>query len=105
MVYFTADLHMGHEAIIRMQNRPFHNVHEMNEALIANINEQVTNEDRLYILGDIAYRIETDEAENLIRRINGKKYLILGNHDVTLSVSELGQGSQRRDNAAWTYTF
>lgn len=83
MVWFTADLHLGHDAIIKMQHRPFHSVYEMNEALIANINEHVKKNDKLYILGDICYRIEKEDAENLIRRINGEKYLVLGNHDVT----------------------
>lgn len=78
MVWFTADLHLGHEAIIKMQHRPFHNVYEMNESLIANINENVGENDKLYILGDICYRIEKEDAESLIRRVNEKKFVIRG---------------------------
>ena len=33
MIYFTSDLHLGHEAVIRMQNRPFVNADEMNRVL------------------------------------------------------------------------
>ena len=29
MVFFTADMHFGHRAIINMQNRPFESVEEM----------------------------------------------------------------------------
>ena len=38
MIYFTADLHLGHNAIIGMQDRPFETVEQMNKALIDNYN-------------------------------------------------------------------
>jgi calcineurin-like phosphoesterase family protein len=81
MVYFTSDLHLGHESVIRMQNRPFENAEEMNEALIKNYNSVVHKDDTVYILGDIAHRIGVTYANELISRLNGKKYLIKGNHD------------------------
>ena len=34
MVYFTADMHFGHRAIINMQSRPFESVEEMNRVLL-----------------------------------------------------------------------
>jgi calcineurin-like phosphoesterase family protein len=64
-----------------MQNRPFENAEEMNEALIENYNSVVHKEDTVYILGDIAYRIGVTYANEMISRLNGKKYLIKGNHD------------------------
>lgn len=82
MVYFTADLHLGHAAIIHMQDRPFEYIDEMNEALIRNINSIVNQNDRLYILGDIAHHISAEKKNELVSRIKGKKYLILGNHDI-----------------------
>ena len=82
MVYFTADLHLGHNAIINMQNRPFSSVDEMNNTLIENINAVAGRNDNLYILGDIAHHIEKEEREDLLKRIKAKKYLILGNHDL-----------------------
>lgn len=81
MIYFTSDLHLNHKAAIHMNGRPFANIDEMNETLIANINSKVTIEDTLYILGDVAYRGGVDKANQLISRINGKKILISGNHD------------------------
>ncbi len=81
MIYFTSDLHLGHENVIKFENRPFSNVTEMNCAIIANYNALVRPEDTVYILGDLAYRIELNEANKLISKLNGRKYLITGNHD------------------------
>lgn len=81
MIYFTADFHLGHRNIIKFQNRPFSNIHEMNNAIITNYNTIVHNNDTVYILGDIAHHINIDTANELISKLNGKKYLITGNHD------------------------
>lgn len=81
MIYFTADLHLGHRAAINMCERPFADVEEMNRALIANINARVSPRDTLYILGDIAHRTPVEEVNQMIARINGNKILIRGNHD------------------------
>lgn len=81
MIYFTSDLHLGHEAIIHMQNRPFSNAEDMNKQLIKNINSFVGTNDTLYIVGDISYRLSTEKSEELIKKIHGKKIFIKGNHD------------------------
>ena len=33
MVYFTSDLHLGHENVIKLCNRPFDSIEEMDAAL------------------------------------------------------------------------
>lgn len=81
MIYFTSDLHLGHRAIIHMQNRPFANVDEMNRTLIRNINNVAHRDDRLYILGDVAHHIPLKDRLELLSQIKCKKYLIFGNHD------------------------
>lgn len=81
MIYFTSDLHLGHEAVIRMQNRPFANADEMNRILIENYNSVVHKNDTVYLLGDICFRIGVEYANELIASLKGKKYLIRGNHD------------------------
>lgn len=81
MIYFTSDLHLGHLAIINMQNRPFKDVNEMNKTLINNYNSCVKNNDVCYILGDISHHLEVEETNEIIKKLNGKKILIKGNHD------------------------
>lgn len=53
----------------------------MNEALITTFNKYIKPNDTLYLLGDITNRIRVDEANQLIKRLNGKKILCRGNHD------------------------
>jgi len=81
MIWFTSDLHLGHRAIIRMCNRPFETVEEMNETIIRNFNSFVKKNDTVYILGDIAYKVPVEEINHWIAGLNGKKILCRGNHD------------------------
>ena len=68
-VFFTSDTHFNHTNIIRFCNRPFKDVSHMNETIIANWNRVVGPED-------------TAEWVNVLNRLNGKIYLISGNHDI-----------------------
>jgi calcineurin-like phosphoesterase family protein len=80
MIYFTADLHFGHANLIQFCNRPFQSAEEMDEALVDNWNSVVKGNDDIYILGDLFYRNVTP-AEDTLKRLKGRKHLILGNHD------------------------
>jgi len=82
--WFTADPHYGHDNIRKYCDRPFDNVHEMNEALVANHNSVVGVNDHVFFEGDFAFRTSTGRAIELLKRLNGKKYFIAGNHDKTL---------------------
>lgn len=62
MLFFTSDLHLGHEKAITINNRPFSNVDEMNDTLIDNVNKMVAADDELWILGDFAYRVSRKEV-------------------------------------------
>lgn len=79
MIYFTADLHLGHERIIKMTNRPFESVEKMDEALISKWNAKVKGNDTVYIIGDLIYKSQT--PEKYLKQLNGRKILIRGNHD------------------------
>lgn len=80
MDYFISDMHFGHSNVIRLNNRPFKTVEEMNQFMINAWNSKVTDEDTVYILGDVSYRSEVDVVK-LLKGLKGKKVLIVGNHD------------------------
>ena len=80
-VYFTSDTHFNHANIIGFCSRPFKNVNEMNEALIANWNRVVGVDDIVFHLGDFCLGGSV-EWTNVLNRLNGKIYLIVGNHDM-----------------------
>ena len=81
MNFYIGDPHLGHEAIIRLCDRPFASVDEMDEAIISNWNKRVTNSDTVFILGDMMFRMKKDPSEYL-SRLRGHKILILGNHEL-----------------------
>ena len=81
MIYFTSDLHFDHANIIKLCNRPFNSVQEMNESIIYNWNNKVNFSDMVYILGDITMNKDPEVARKYIERLNGSKVLIQGNHD------------------------
>ena len=83
MIYFTADLHFGHTNIINYCNRPFDSVEAMDKTLIQNWNETVRYDDDIYILGDFTMR-RHGHAKAYLSALNGKKHLIVGNHDLFL---------------------
>jgi calcineurin-like phosphoesterase family protein len=80
MIYFTADLHLGHANIIKHCNRPFESAGEMDEHLITRWNARVRFSDTVYVLGDLIFR-SARSPESYLNRLAGKKHLILGNHD------------------------
>lgn len=80
--YFTADTHFGHEKIIEYCERPFDSADEMDEAMVERFNEILRPEDTLIHLGDVLMGDVEKGLEN-VKRINGKKILISGNHDYT----------------------
>jgi calcineurin-like phosphoesterase family protein len=79
-LWFTADPHFGHANIITFCNRPFADVTEMNEALVARWNSRVSDGDMVVVVGDVMMGLVEDAAPYLAR-LNGRKLLVIGNHD------------------------
>ena len=80
MLYFTSDLHLGHENVIRYSGRPFKNAKEMDSTLIANWNARVQDKDEIYVVGDFSFH-PPHTTESIYNALNGKKHLVRGNHD------------------------
>lgn len=91
MIYFTADLHFGHENIIKQCKRPFNNVGQMDSELIKNWNSVINTDDEVYILGDFTMK-SAHAAHGYFSALNGKKYLIAGNHDIFTDEFEMYYG-------------
>ena len=79
--FFTSDTHFNHANIIRFCNRPFRNVDEMNETIVANWNATIGIDDTVFHLGNFCLG-GAAEWTRLLDRLNGRIYLILGNHDL-----------------------
>ena len=79
--FIIADLHFGHENIIKYESRPFANVEEMNNRLIKLWNSVVGSDDLVYVLGDFTLSRRMVVIKNLVDSLNGRKILVMGNHD------------------------
>ena len=90
-VWFTSDTHFWHENILRFCNRPFGSIEEMNEELIRRWNETVPADGFVFHLGDFSFG-GAKEWNNILSRLNGRIYLILGNHDM----KQMRQGFMQR---------
>lgn len=80
MIFFTSDTHFWHKNILKYCPRPYKDVEAMNEGLINNWNADVGEDDEVYHLGDFAFGT-VPQICDILKRLNGKKYLIRGNHD------------------------
>ena len=86
-IWFTADTHFGHKNILkycpeRAKAGGFDigDTAAHDEWLISQWNGKVAKKDIIYVIGDFAFG-PPDNVKKLIQRLNGIKFLILGNHD------------------------
>jgi calcineurin-like phosphoesterase family protein len=77
--FLTGCTHFGHANIIRLANRPFANVAEMDAVLIENWNRTVGEGDTVYHLGDFAFRGAS--GDSYAAKLNGRLVRLQGNHD------------------------
>lgn len=80
MIYITSDTHFFHSNIIKYCNRPFKHHYQMDEVLEHRWNSVVSSDDTILHLGDFAFP-KKGNVQALLKRLNGYKILVLGNHD------------------------
>ena len=80
MIYFTADLHLGHGNIIKYCHRPFDDADHMDCALIQRWNEVVSPDDTVYVLGDLTMK-GPSQCALYASRLAGTIRVVPGNHD------------------------
>lgn len=80
-----SDPHFYHHNICKFTNydgtklRPWDDANKMTEDMISWYNELVDDGDRVYILGDVAFK--ATDMRNAVSRLKGRKVLVKGNHD------------------------
>ena len=85
-VFLVSDTHFGHLGVCKFTRndgvtklRPWDNPDEMDEEMVKRWNETVRPNDKVYHLGDV---VINRKAMGIMRRLNGDKVLIRGNHDI-----------------------
>lgn len=84
-VRFIGCLHLGHTWMAK--HRGFKSVDDYHKTLVENWNKTVKKKDLVYILGDIT--METSAHYHILDKLNGRKKVILGNHDKGKDIPEL----------------
>ena len=89
-VWFTSDIHFGHKNVLRfckkrqekmgidLEDPAFDEKHRL--YLIEQWNNTIAKKDIVYILGDFSF-YNREGTRRILEKLNGKKHLILGNHD------------------------
>lgn len=84
MIWLTSDLHLFHNQEFIYKPRGFSSVEEMNEVIEQNWNGLVNDDDEVYILGDLMVggkKVSNNACMEIVKRLKGKKHVIIGNHD------------------------
>jgi len=83
--FVYSDPHFYHKNIVKFTKsdggklRPWDDPEQMTEDLIRWYNECVNDQDRVYILGDVAFTVV--DIRRTVSRLKGRKVLIPGNHE------------------------
>lgn len=81
MRFYISDLHFFHRNLnVTLDCRGFEDVYIMNEYIIEKWNAKVRDCDEVVILGDVSAGT-AEETNEVLRRLNGKLFLVKGNHD------------------------
>ncbi len=85
MNYYISDLHLFHKNVTRkgknFDDRPFDTLKEMHTVIRDKWNTKVTDEDTVYILGDLAMHGTQEELFAFVSTLKGHKIMVQGNHD------------------------
>lgn len=76
-IYFISDMHFGHDKLYPDYRGM--TLKECENLMITNWNNTVGLNDKIYVIGDVAMK---KESLKILSQLNGKKYLIQGNHDI-----------------------
>lgn len=76
MIYLTSDTHFCHNKDFLYKPRGFNSIQEHDEQIIKNWNEIITDEDEIYILGDLILN-DNEYGLKCLKQLKGKIHVIL----------------------------
>lgn len=84
--WFVADLHFGHAKVAGLRGFDSPSAHDA--SITSKWNRQVSDDDLVYVLGDLSSGSRTSErwALSVLGALPGRKRLIAGNHDSVASI-------------------
>lgn len=86
MKYYISDLHLFCKSQLGVSGRnydgrPFADIEEMHNYIVDKWNAKITDEDTVYILGDVGMKTRKNKIYDVVSMLRGHKILIKGNHD------------------------
>ena len=103
-VFFSSDLHWGHQRGFLYEPRGFPSIEEHDEAILNNINKLVRPQDTLFVLGDLMLN-DNEKGMEYLRAIKCNNVrVILGNHD-SQTRQELYQSLPNFSVLGYAYPF
>jgi len=81
-IHFYSDPHFGHDNVIKFCNRPYKDLEEMTATFIKKYNRVVKPNDLVIWVGDCFFYYTQQQALDLMGKLNGRKILVRGNHDL-----------------------
>lgn len=88
-LWFISDTHWSHSSILKFKDdetgiftRPeFTDVNHMDECMMDLWNQNIKPQDKVWHFGDVFFGSFENYRDNIHKKLNGHKRLILGNHD------------------------
>lgn len=101
-IFVSSDHHFGHKNILKFcpESRPFESVEEHDEQLIVRHNAVVKSTDDVYFLGDFGF-CPADRILRILKRMNGTKHFIFGNHDKQMRRAAQAHNSDISKEFVW----
>lgn len=88
--FYTSDLHFHHKRIVDFTDRKDVVAQEHHTEWLIDIwNSQVSKSDKVFHLGDFSFSHKHNEIASVVKRLNGQKFFLKGNHDRSETLDSL----------------
>lgn len=89
-LFITSDLHFMHKRIVEFTQRGNDTTTEDHDKWLTDLwNSQVTKSDRVFHLGDFSFASKYEDVAAQVKKLNGQKFFIKGNHDRSQILDQL----------------